>query len=74
MKRQSIRDVGLESYLNDTAKIHNDRNYDDFIRLLTVGDEFGDPIPKRKLARIFKVSRPTVEKWISIWREKGAES
>lgn len=74
MKKQSIRKRGLKDYLNSTTTDHNGRGYDDFHRCITVGDEFGEPIAARKLARIFNVSRPTVEKWLSIWREEKAKA
>ena len=74
MRKQSIREKGLRSYLDSTTGKHNDRGYDDFHRCITAGDEFGEPIAARKLARIFNVSRPTVEKWLSIWREEKAKS
>lgn len=74
MRKQSIRKQGLRSYLDATAGEHNGRGYDEFHRCITAGDEFGEPIATRKLARIFNVSRPTAEKWLSIWREEKAAS
>lgn len=62
----SIKKVGLKVYLNETAPEHDGYNYDNFVR------EIKKDQNPTALARMFTVSRPTIEKWISIYREEQA--
>lgn len=69
-RQDSIRSKGLEQHLNDTAGQHNDRGYAEFVRLINDGDEFGEKVSLRKLARLFKTTRPTIEKWVMLFEEE----
>lgn len=69
-KRTSIRDVGLQRYLDDTATSHNGKNHADFDRYLNEPDEFGQTIGPARIAKAFGVSRYTVYKWMKIYKEE----
>ncbi len=66
-KPPSIKDVGLEKYLNDTRDIHNDKGYDDFVSMISA------EVPKfTKIAKNMHVSRRTIYRWLDIYDE-GSE-
>lgn len=54
----------LREHIDAGLAEQNGRGYDEFIRLLTKGDEFGEPVPILKFSRIFNRSRMTIERWI----------
>lgn len=60
----SIRTVGLKVYLNNTVGEHDGYDYDTFVKEIKKGQN------ATALSRMFTVSRPTIEKWISIYREE----
>lgn len=63
---QGIKKVGLKKHLDDTREYHNGYAYDDFVKMR-------DPhntVNKVNMARIFKVDRRTIEKWINIYEEE----
>jgi len=59
----TIEDVGLRNYLNQTASKHNDSDYDDFVKRVELSE------PSTVIARAFKVSRPTIIKWIMLYEK-----
>lgn len=56
----------LRDKLNRTKSEHNNRDYSDWLRYRTDGDEFGQPMTTSRLAVAFGVSRVTIYYWISI--------
>jgi len=66
----SIRLIGLNRYLEQTRDKHNGRGYAEFVKYIEYGDEFGEPLPFLKMARVFKVTRQTLERWITIYNEE----
>ena len=62
----------MRRHLDETKEAHNGRGYEEFVRLLTHGDEFGERLPIAKLARIFNVHEHTMEKWVIIYHEEQA--
>lgn len=60
----SIQTIGLKSHIDAGREQQNGRGYREFVKYLTHGDEFGEPISIEKLKRAFNRSRPTIEKWI----------
>jgi hypothetical protein len=74
MIKDTIQEQGLRRFLDNTSHKHNNRGFDDFQRLLTVGDEFGEPVPASKIARAFGVSRPTIERWTLILKQESAKN
>lgn len=70
--KTSIRFKGLRRYLNATKDEHNGYGYDDFVKMAGTPQEIhrhGGPI-KVSLAKIFKVSRHTMTKWLEIYLEE----
>lgn len=67
----SIRGKGLQRHINDhCVNVGIPFSYKEFVRWVTSGDEYGDPVTAEWLRRRFKVSRPTMEKWIAIYKEQ----
>lgn len=67
----SIRGKGLEQHINDHCQAAGIQfGYTDFVKWVTAGDQFGEPVTAEWMRRRFKVSRPTMEKWISIYKEQ----
>lgn len=69
-RNDSIRAKGLATHLDETKDQHNGRGYADFLKFVISGDQFGEPIPVLKLARLFNTTRPTMEKWLVIYKEE----
>jgi hypothetical protein len=65
-KPTSIKNIGLKNYLDQTAEQHNGYGYDFFRKSIEV------PVPPttNSLARTFNVSRLTMGKWLSIYKEE----
>lgn len=64
----SIRILGLKNYLDKNISKHNGFRYEGFISMVEAGASI------TSIAKSFNVSRFTVDKWISIYREeKGRE-
>lgn len=70
IKRPSIEDVGLTVWLNNTRDIHNGFGYVDFVKMTTSPDEYGERIPKSRIARRFNVDRQTIYNWIDIYNKE----
>jgi transposase-like protein len=60
----SIRQQGLEFYLDSTAQDHQGYTYKDFERMVSAR------VDTANLARIFEVSRNTMFKWRTIYKEE----
>lgn len=75
MRNDSIRAQGLEAHVNQHCMKHTlPWRYKNLEEWIEKGDEFGERMPILKLARLFQVSRPTMEKWLWVYKEqKGAE-
>lgn len=71
--KTSIRYKGLRKYLNGSKNEHNGYGYDDFVRMAGSADDVaGKSGPaKASLAKIFKVSRHTMTKWIDVYLEEN---
>ena len=52
--RPSIAEIGLDTYLNNTACLHNDYDYKDFVKFVESGMSISS------IAHIMKVTRPTI--------------
>lgn len=63
-KPQSIEQIGLEKYLNETAQSHNGFTYETFCKML------GAEVSTASMARAFKVSRITIHKWQVIYEKE----
>lgn len=63
-RNPSIKDVGLELFLNSSKEKHNNMGYTEFKSLLDA------KVNLTNLARAFNVSRPTIIKWIDIFKEE----
>lgn len=63
-KTPSIRDEGLTSYLNSTRTKHKGFGYDEFVTLVQ------SKVNVSNLARAMGVTRPTIESWLTIYREE----
>lgn len=65
----SIEGRGLAAHIESWC-VQKELNvgFSDFDKWLRYGDEFGDPVAVSKFMKKFKASRPTVEKWIRIYR------
>ena len=66
----TIKQEGLESYLNRTRSLHNGLGFADFSERLRLH------VPKTKIAKDFNVSDNTLWKtWLPLYKENGiAES
>jgi hypothetical protein len=65
-KPVSIRSLGLRKYLNDTAFVHNNQGYDDFVFYIKYR------IPKSAIGRMFNVNNvATIKKWAAIYEEES---
>lgn len=62
-RKPSIRDEGLESYLDKNAEKHNDFGYIEFVKMIE------SRVNVANLARAFNVSPPTIANWIAILKE-----
>jgi transposase len=62
---RTIRSIGLKRYLNRTADRHKEHGYRDFVA------EVKDGQSVTALAVMFKVSRPTIYKWLAIYKTEG---
>ena len=62
----SIASEGLKQYLDRTRHLHNGKGYDEFKAMLT--DTSKNKPSKTQLSREMGVSRPTISKWITIYR------
>lgn len=60
-RSHSIRSIGLETFLDTHRGLHANLGYTDFVGMLEMG------VPKRKMARRFSVTAPTIYKWIAIY-------
>lgn len=69
-RADSIRAKGLESHVDAGKDQQNGRGYIKLVKYLTEGDEFGEAIPVRKLARLYNRSIPTMDKWIDRFCEE----
>lgn len=59
----TIKDEGLESYLNRTKAMHNNLGYDDFAERVRLN------VPKTKIAKDFNVSDNTIWKtWLPLYK------
>ena len=63
----SIQAVGLKAHIDAYRDRQNGRGYRDFVRFLTHGDEFGEPMPVEKIGRAFNRSGNTIWKWIGYY-------
>ena len=59
----SIKERGLDNYLNETADIHNGFGYEIFLKLVDHQDV-------SNLARAFRVSRNTMTKWVRVYKQQ----
>lgn len=66
----NIRIKGLQLHLDQTKDQHNGRGYAELVKYFDDGDEFGEQIAIRKLARLFNTSWPTMQKWLTILEEE----
>ncbi len=53
-----IKRIGLRAYLDKTAKEHDGFCYSHFVKMIDSG------VNQMNLARSFKVSRPTMVRWL----------
>lgn len=67
----SITDKGLKNHLNATKDLHNGYDYADFVKMVTPDKDGTQPVNKANIARLFKVNRLTVDKWIAIYKEEA---
>lgn len=65
-RRHAIANIGLRVYLNSTKHFHNNLGYNDLKRLL----DLPQPPSNGTLAKNFKVSKPTIAKWVGIFAEE----
>jgi hypothetical protein len=71
-RQDSIRSKGLERHVDEYCELKGlVFRYADFKRLVEEGDEFGERVPALKLARLFKTTRPTIEKWLMIYEDEA---
>lgn len=61
----SIRDIGLKKYLDAHKAEHRGMGYKEFV---TLHKDAKQNITN--LARAFNISRPTIMKWIDIYKEE----
>lgn len=69
-RKDAITHLGLEYYLNQPHSIvrHGGHSYDDFVRAVDLPSPLR--VNKARLAEMFNVSRPTVDKWVKLWEEE----
>jgi helix-turn-helix protein len=60
----SIRDKGLEQFLELTKSKHNGYGYQDFVKL------YKADVTLSSMGRAFKVSRQTIENWLQVYKEE----
>lgn len=63
---QKLVEIGLKKYLDATVENHNDRDYEEFIKLFNQG------VNKSNLGRIFGVGRHTIIRWIKIYEMESS--
>lgn len=67
-KPLSIKEEGLEKYLNRTRALHNGLGYTDFVERLRL------KVPKTKIAKDFNVSDNTIWKtWLPLYKGLNTE-
>lgn len=67
----SIRGKGLEEHVNAYCLKHTlPFRYKHLVEWITQGDEYGEPVTAEWLRRRFGVSRPTMEKWLAVYKEQ----
>lgn len=59
-QRLTLKEIGIRKYLDDTSAKHNDRDYDEFVKLIKLG------VNKSNIARIFNVDLRTIQHWITV--------
>jgi hypothetical protein len=65
VKPISIREIGLNKYLDSTALAHNNQNYENFCFYMKY------KVPKTAIGRMFNVNnRDTIKKWAKIYEEE----
>lgn len=70
-RHDSIRAMGLKKWVDEWCMSHNlPWRYKHLADWVESGDQFGEKVPALKLARLFKTSRPTMEKWLIIYNEE----
>lgn len=71
VRPDSIRAKGLEAHVNAYCmKVTSPYRYKNLVDWITQGDEYGEPVSAEWLRRRFEVSRPTMEKWLAIYKEE----
>lgn len=63
-KASSIREKGLNEYLTETLVSHRNLGYDVFCTMVEAGASI------TSMAKSFNVSRFTIDKWLSVYREE----
>lgn len=61
----SIRNLGLRQYLNANKDDHRGLGYKEFVTLYSAAHQ-----NLTNLSRAFNVSRPTIMKWVDIYKEE----
>lgn len=63
---QKLVEIGLKKYLDSSLENHNDRDYDEFVKLFSQG------VNKSNLGRIFGVDRRTIDRWIKVYEMESS--
>lgn len=67
----SIRTKGLEAHVNQHCLAHSlPMRYKNLVDFITAAEALGEQPSPIKLARAFGVTRPTMEKWLAIYKEE----
>lgn len=71
IRADSIQAVGLEAHINAFCMKNTlPWRYKNFVTWVEEGDEVGEPVKAEWLRRRFGVSRPTMDKWLLIYKEQ----
>lgn len=65
----SIEEIGLKEYLTQTKAEHDNKGYDDFIAMLKSELKYS----KQQIRRAFKISRPTLDRWLEVYGKEGGK-
>jgi hypothetical protein len=71
-RSESIRKIGFEAYYRAWARDHPGAiAYERLVKYIDFGDEFGEPVPVRKLAELAHTTKTTMLKWLPIYKDEN---
>ena len=63
----NIEKIGLKAHLESSRSRHNDYGYAEFINLLE------RQVNKVNLARIYRVNRKTIDRWVEVHKKEQSD-